>query len=164
MSTVPTSIAIPPRPRRHAWLPWCWTRAPIVPVVRLTGTIGYSTPLKPGLTLASVAKSLDRAFAVKRASAVALIVNSPGGSPVQSHLIFRRVRQLAEEKQRRVIAFVEDVAASGGYMIICAADEIYADASSIVGSIGVVGATFGSTKRSRGLASNGAFTPPVSTR
>src|SRR5918999_5434304 len=81
---------------------------PIVPVVRLTGIIGFSTPLKPGLTLAATARALERAFATRHARAVALVINSPGGSPVQSHLIFRRIRQLAEEKGLRVIAFVED--------------------------------------------------------
>ena len=115
---------------------------PVVPIVRLTGVIGFSTPLKPGLTLASCARSLERAFAVRRAKAVALLINSPGGSAVQSHLIFRRVRALAAEKGLPVIAFVEDVAASGGYMIACAADEIVADISSTVGSIGVVGGSF----------------------
>src|SRR5206468_4788302 len=100
-------------------------------------------PLRPGLTLASVAKPLERAFAWPRARAVALLINSPGGSAVQSHLIFQRIRQLAAEKERPVIAFVEDVAASGGYMIACAADEIVADISSTVGSIGVVGGSFG---------------------
>jgi signal peptide peptidase SppA len=115
-------------------------------VVRLTGAIGFSTPLKPGLTLASSAKLLDRAFAMKNAKAVALIINSPGGSPVQSHLIYRRIRMLAEEKKKKVIAFVEDVAASGGYMIACAADEIIVDRSSIVGSIGVISASFGFDK------------------
>jgi serine protease SohB len=119
---------------------------PIVPVVRLTGIIGFSTPLKPGLTLASVAKALERAFSMRYARAVALLINSPGGSPVQSHLIFRRIRQLSEEKGLRVIAFVEDVGASGGYMIACAADEIICDMSSMVGSIGVVGGTFGFDK------------------
>jgi serine protease SohB len=119
---------------------------PVVPVVRLTGIIGFSTPLRPGLTLASVAKPLERAFAWPRGRAVALLINSPGGSAVQSHLVFQRIRQLAAEKKRPVIAFVEDVAASGGYMIACAADEIVADPSSIVGSIGVIGASFGFTK------------------
>jgi serine protease SohB len=108
--------------------------------------IGFSTPLRPGLTLAGVARTLDRAFAIRHAPAVALAINSPGGSPVQSHLIFRRIRQLAVEKNRRVIAFVEDAAASGGYMIACAADEIIADPHSIVGSIGVVGGSFGFDK------------------
>jgi len=117
--------------------------APVVPVVRLAGIIGFTTPLRPGLTLSSVARSLERAFAWPNAKAVALAINSPGGSAVQSHLIFRRIRQLAEEKARPVIGFVEDVAASGGYMVACAADEIVCDESSIVGSIGVVGGTFG---------------------
>ena len=117
--------------------------AAVVPVVRLAGVIGFSTPLRPGLTISSVARSLERAFSVRKASAVALSINSPGGSAVQSHLIHQRIRQLAEEHERPVIAFVEDVAASGGYMIACAADEIVCDSSSIVGSIGVVGGTFG---------------------
>src|SRR5271170_2953606 len=119
---------------------------PVVPVVRLTGVIGFSTPLRPGLTLAGLARTLDRAFAMRNAPAVAVAINSPGGSPVQSHLIFRRIRELAQEKSRRVIAFVEDAAASGGYMIACAADEIIADPHSIVGSIGVVGGSFGFDK------------------
>jgi serine protease SohB len=119
---------------------------PVVPVVRLTGIIGFSTPLRPGLTLAGVARTLDRAFAIKTASAVALSINSPGGSPVQSHLIFRRIRELAAEYKRHVIAFIEDAGASGGYMIACAADEIIADPHSIVGSIGVVGGSFGFDK------------------
>jgi len=119
---------------------------PVVPVVRLSGVIGFSTPLRPGLTLASVAKPLDRAFAWPRARAVALLINSPGGSAVQSHLVFQRIRQLSAEKKLPVLAFVEDVAASGGYMIACAADEVFADPSSIVGSIGVIGASFGFTK------------------
>jgi signal peptide peptidase SppA len=125
-------------------LPRRWRRGvPLVPVVRLSGVIGFSTPLKPGLTIAGVAKSLDRAFGMRKITAVALAINSPGGSAVQSHLIYRRIRDLAAEKGVPVIAFVEDVAASGGYMIACAADEIICDPSSIVGSIGVVGATFG---------------------
>ena len=119
---------------------------PVVPVIRLTGVIGFSTPLRPGLTLAGIARTLDRAFAMRNAPAVAVAINSPGGSPVQSHLIFRRIRELAQEKSRRVIAFVEDAAASGGYMIACAADEIIADPHSIVGSIGVVGGSFGFDK------------------
>ncbi len=116
---------------------------PVVPVVRLTGVVGFSTPLRPGLTLAGIARALDKAFSLRRAKAVALSINSPGGSPVQSHLIFQRVRHLAAEKELPVIAFVEDVAASGGYMIACAGDEIVCDPSSIVGSIGVVGSSFG---------------------
>jgi signal peptide peptidase SppA len=119
---------------------------PIVPVVRLTGVIGFSTPLRPGITISGVARLLERAFSYKHAKAVALIVNSPGGSPVQSHLVYRRIRQLADEKKLPVIVFIEDVGASGGYMIACAGDEILCDVSSIVGSIGVVGATFGFDK------------------
>jgi serine protease SohB len=119
---------------------------PVVPVVRLSGVIGLSSPLRPGVTIASMARPLERAFNVRNARAVALIINSPGGSPVQSHLIYRRIRQLAQEKKRPVIAFVEDVGASGGYMAACAADEIICDVSSIVGSIGVVGGSFGFPK------------------
>jgi serine protease SohB len=119
---------------------------PVVPVVRLSGVIGFATPLRPGLSLASVARPLERAFRMRKARAVALLINSPGGSPVQSHLIYRRIRQLAAEHDRRVLAFTEDVAASGGYMIACSADEIICDASSIVGSIGVVGGSFGFSK------------------
>jgi serine protease SohB len=119
---------------------------PVVPVLRLTGVIGFSTPLRPGLSMGGIARALDRLFAVRNAAAVALIINSPGGSPAQSHLIFRRIRDLAQENSRKVIAFVEDAAASGGYMIACAADEIIADPNSIVGSIGVVGGSFGFDK------------------
>src|ERR1700726_3692416 len=119
---------------------------PVVPVVRLSGVIGFSTPLRPGVTIAGMARPLERAFNMRNARAVAIVINSPGGSPVQSHLIYRRVRQLAEEKKRPVIAFVEDVGASGGYMVACAADEIICDVSSIVGSIGVVGGSFGFPK------------------
>jgi len=115
----------------------------VVPVVRLAGTIGAVTPLRPGLTLAGVAKLLERAFETRGAKAVAIVINSPGGSPVQSHQIYGRIRQLAQEKSLPVLVFVEDVAASGGYMIACAGDEIFCDPSSIVGSIGVVGGSFG---------------------
>jgi signal peptide peptidase SppA len=115
----------------------------VVPVVRLSGVIGAVTPLRPGMSLAGVAKTLERAFATKNAKAVALVINSPGGSPVQSRQIYLRIRQLAAEKKLPVLVFVEDVAASGGYMIACAGDEIFCDPSSILGSIGVVGGTFG---------------------
>src|SRR5260370_15564439 len=124
-------------------LPKRWRGVPLVPVVRLAGVIGFSTPLKPGMSLAGLARALARGFGMRNAKAVALVINSPGGSAVQSHLIFRRIRQLAAEKNVPVIAFVEDVAASGGYMIACAGDEIVCDPSSIVGSIGVVGSSFG---------------------
>src|SRR5215471_3601642 len=116
---------------------------PVVPVVRLSGTIGAVTPLRPGLSLAAVARTLERAFATRNAKAVALVINSPGGSPVQSRQIYLRIRQLAAEKKLPVLVFVEDVAASGGYMIACAGDEIFCDPSSILGSIGVVGGSFG---------------------
>ena len=119
-------------------LPKTWRRdLPVVPVVRLSGAIGMqTTPFARSLSLAGTAQALDKAFAIKSAPAVALLINSPGGSPVQSHLIFRRIRALAEEKEKHVFAFVEDAAASGGYMIACAADEIFADPCSIVGSSG----------------------------
>jgi len=120
--------------------------AALVTVVRLTGAIGISTPLSPGMTHASVAKTLERAFSVKQAKAVAIVINSPGGSPVQSHLIHQRIRSLAEEHKKKVLVFVEDVAASGGYMIACAGDEIFVDPSSITGSVGVVSASFGFNK------------------
>ncbi|SON54704.1 putative signal peptide peptidase SppA [Hartmannibacter diazotrophicus] len=117
-----------------------------IPVVRMSGVIGSGGVLRRGLSLASVTAQLDRAFADKKAPAVAILVNSPGGSPVQSHFIFQRIRQLAEEKSKPVLVYVEDVAASGGYMIACAGDEIIADPCSIVGSIGVVSAGFGLDK------------------
>ena len=121
--------------------------SPVVPVVRLTGVIGFSTPLRPGLTLAGIAPhARSRCSPCATPRRLPLAINSPGGSPAQSHLIFRRIRDLAQEKKRRVIAFVEDAAASGGYMIACAADEIIADPYSIVGSIGVVGGSFGFDK------------------
>ena len=133
--------------RGMEWLPVRLRRGvAVVPVVRLSGVIGAVTPLRPGMTLAGLARTLERAFAVRNAKAVALLLNSPGGSPVQSHQIFMRIRQLASEKKLPVLAFVEDVAASGGYMIACAADEIFCDPSSILGSIGVVGGSFGLTE------------------
>ncbi|QEE11670.1 S49 family peptidase [Bartonella krasnovii] len=115
-----------------------------IPVVRLHGAIMDSaTLMSRTLSLGRCANLLEKAFAYKKAPAVALILNSPGGSPVQSRLIFKRIRDLAEEKKKQVLVFIEDVAASGGYMIACAGDEIFADPSSIVGSIGVVSASFG---------------------
>jgi signal peptide peptidase SppA len=129
------------------WMEWLPARlrrgTPVVPVVRLSGVIGAVTPLRPGMTLAGVARMLERAFAMKNARAVAVVINSPGGSPVQSRQIYLRIRQLAAEKSLPVLVFVEDVAASGGYMIACAGDEIFCDPSSILGSIGVVGGSFG---------------------
>src|SRR6202165_5514385 len=126
------------------WIPARLRRGTaVVPVVRLSGLIGAVTPLRPGMSLAGVARTLERAFAMKYAKAVALVINSPGGSPVQSRQIYLRIRQLAAEKQLPVLVFVEDVAASGGYMLACAGDEIFCDPSSILGSIGVVGGSFG---------------------
>ncbi|MBB3483753.1 MULTISPECIES: S49 family peptidase [Rhizobium] len=116
----------------------------IVPVVRLSGVISSGGgPLRQSLNLAGVSQALEKAFDMKTAPAVAIIVNSPGGSPVQSRMIYNRIRDLAAEKNKRVLVFVEDVAASGGYMIALAGDEIIADATSIVGSIGVVSGGFG---------------------
>src|SRR6478609_7056543 len=133
-----------PIDRVMEWLPARMRRgAAVVPVVRLSGLIGAVTPLRQGMTLAGVAKMLERAFAMRNAKAVALLINSPGGSPVQSRQIYLRIRQLATEKKLPVLVFVEDVAASGGYMIACAGDEIFCDPSSIMGSIGVVGGSFG---------------------
>lgn len=125
---------------------WPFKSGPVVPVVQLTGPIGMATPLRPGLGLAAVAHALERAFSLSKTPSVAVVVNSPGGSPVQSSLIFRRIRQLAEEKRKKVYVFCEDVAASGGYYLAVAGDEIYADASSIIGSIGVISASFGLDK------------------
>ena len=118
-------------------------RAPIVPVIQLSGVIGQIGPARRGLSLSALATHLDHAFRMGRVKAVALAINSPGGSPVQSALIARRIRALSDEKEIPVYAFCEDVAASGGYWLACAADEIYADGASIVGSIGVVSASFG---------------------
>ncbi|MND48012.1 putative signal peptide peptidase SppA [compost metagenome] len=115
-----------------------------IPVVRLHGAIMTSgSSFRPALSLATAAGVLEKAFTDKETPAVAISVNSPGGSPVQSRLIYRRIRDLADEHQKRVFIFVEDAAASGGYMIALAGDEIIADPSSIVGSIGVVSASFG---------------------
>jgi signal peptide peptidase SppA len=115
-----------------------------IPVVRLQGVIMTGgSQFRPTLNLAAVAPMLEKAFARKDAPAVAISINSPGGSPVQSRLIYQRIRALAEEKNKKVLIFVEDVAASGGYMIALAGDEIFADPTSIVGSIGVVSGGFG---------------------
>jgi signal peptide peptidase SppA len=113
-------------------------------VVRLAGAVdSAAAPFRQGLSLPGVELALAQAFAFAPAPAVAIIVNSPGGAAVQSHLIHKRIRALAEEKKKPVVVAVEDVAASGGYMIACAGDEIIVDASSIVGSIGVISAGFG---------------------
>ena len=126
------------------WLRNRLRRGPVVPVVRLSGVIAAGATLGPrGLSIEAVAPLLARAFTLPGTKAVALAINSPGGSPVQSALIAQRIRLLAAEKKLPVIAFVEDVAASGGYWLACAADEIIADPASIVGSIGVISAGFG---------------------
>lgn len=137
---MPVSLPGPPR----ALLPRRWRReGSRVAVLRLSGAIGAVSPFRAGLSIGGLASSLERAFATPGIAAVALVINSPGGSPAQSHLIHQRIRALASEKKLPVLAFVEDVAASGGYMIACAADEIIADPMSLVGSIGVVSAGFG---------------------
>lgn len=119
----------------------------VIPVVRMGGVIASGgTPLAQTLNLANIAKALERAFANKHAPAIAITLNSPGGSPVQSRLIYRRIRDLAAEHNKEVIIFAEDVAASGGYMIAVAGDVIIADPSSIIGSIGVISSSFGFTE------------------
>ncbi len=125
---------------------WPFKSGPVVPVLRLTGAIGMVTPLRPGLSIATLAAPIEKAFTMSKTPAVAVVVNSPGGSPVQSNLIFRRLRQLGEENGKKVYVFCEDVAASGGYFVAVAGDEIYADPSSIIGSIGVISASFGFDK------------------
>jgi signal peptide peptidase SppA len=120
-----------------------FNRGVVVPVLRFSGAIGMAAPLRPGLSIASLAGPIEKAFSMSRAKSVAVVINSPGGSPVQSSLLFRRLRQLADEKGKKIYVFCEDVAASGGYYLAVAGDEIYADASSIVGSIGVISAGFG---------------------
>ncbi|MDZ4094542.1 MAG: S49 family peptidase [Paracoccaceae bacterium] len=118
-------------------------KPPFVPVIRLSGTIGGGGRFSPALSDAGLAAMIDRAFTRGKPAAVALVINSPGGSPVQSSLIAARIRRLADEKNIPVHGFVEDVAASGGYWLACAADKIWVDDSSIVGSIGVIFASFG---------------------
>ncbi len=119
---------------------------PTVAVLRLSGVIGQMGSMRRGgLALSELAEPIEKAFKLPRLKAVALAINSPGGSPVQSSLIAGRIRALAEEKEVPVYAFCEDVAASGGYWLACAADEIYADGASVVGSIGVISAGFGFT-------------------
>jgi serine protease SohB len=125
---------------------WPFSSAPVVSVIRLAGAIGRMGPLRSGMTLQELAPVIDRAFRVRRLKAVALAVNSPGGSPVQSALIHRRIRAMAEEKNVPILVFAEDVAASGGYWLACAGDEIYAHENSIIGSIGVVSSGFGFTE------------------
>ncbi len=123
-----------------------FNRATVVPVLRFNGPIGMSSSFSKGLSLATAAGPIEKAFTMSKLPTVAITINSPGGSPVQSNLIFRRVRQLAKENNKRVYVFAEDVCASGGYFLALSGDEIYADPSSIVGSIGVISAGFGLEK------------------
>jgi len=133
------------RPLRRLLPPRWRKRHPLVTVVRMEGVIASGRPSfrSAQLNMRTLAEPLERAFTLPDVAAVALLINSPGGSPVQSALIAKRVRALAEENEVPVIAFAEDVAASGGYWLACAADEIFADTASILGSIGVVYAGFG---------------------
>jgi len=119
-----------------------WSRAPVVAVLRFEGVI-MSRARRDGVSLASHAAAIERAFRVSNLVAVAVVVNSPGGSAVQSALLFRRIRELADEKRIPVISFAEDVAASGGYWLALAGDEIFSEETSILGSIGVISASFG---------------------
>jgi signal peptide peptidase SppA len=122
---------------------WPFTRTPTVPVLRLSGAIGMVSPLRAGLSIASLAEPLQKAFEMSKTPSVALIVNSPGGSAVQSSLILKRILALAVENKKKVHVFCEDVVASGGYYIAIAGDEIYAEPSSIGGSICVISSGFG---------------------
>ena len=115
----------------------------IIPHIRLSGVIGAVGKFKQGIDFAGQQEIIERAFSIKKASTVAISINSPGGSPVQSHLIYSFIRKQAKKNNKRVLVFAEDVAASGGYLIACAGDEIYANSSSIVGSIGVIYSSFG---------------------
>lgn len=118
-------------------------RPPRVAVIRLSGAIGTGGQFGQGLNDAALSPLIERAFARKGLAAVALAINSPGGSPAQSSLIAARIRRLADDRKIPVHAFIEDVAASGGYWLACAADHIWVDATSITGSIGVISAGFG---------------------
>ena len=115
----------------------------IIPHVRLSGVIGSTGRFKQGIDFSGQQEIIKKAFSFKKSKNIAISINSPGGSPVQSHLIHDYIRQLAKKNEKKVIVFAEDVAASGGYLIACAGDEIYANSSSIVGSIGVISASFG---------------------
>ena len=115
----------------------------IIPHIRLAGVIGSAGRFKQGIDFSGQQEIIKKAFSFKKAKSVAISINSPGGSPVQSHLIHDYIKQLAKKNKKKVIVFAEDVAASGGYLIACAGDEIYANSSSIVGSIGVISASFG---------------------
>ena len=118
----------------------------IVPHIKLSGVIGNVGKFKQGIDFSGQEETISKAFSFKKALCVAITINSPGGSPVQSHLIYNFIRQQAKKNKKKVIVFAEDVAASGGYLIACAGDEIYANSSSIIGSIGVIYSSFGFTE------------------
>jgi len=118
----------------------------IIPHIKLSGVIGNVGKFKQGIDFSGQEEIILKAFSLKKTPCVAITVNSPGGSPVQSHLIYNLIRQQAEKNKKKVIVFAEDVAASGGYLIACAGDEIYANSSSIIGSIGVIYSSFGFTE------------------
>ena len=122
---------------------WFFKKKKIVPHIKLSGVIGNVGKFRQGIDFSSQEEIIKKAFSIKKASAVAVTVNSPGGSPVQSHLIYKFIREQAKKNKKKVIVFAEDVAASGGYLIACAGDEIYANSSSIIGSIGVIYSSFG---------------------
>tara|TARA_B100001123_G_scaffold318389_1_gene356866 strand:+ start:91 stop:912 length:822 start_codon:yes stop_codon:yes gene_type:complete len=115
----------------------------LIPHIRLSGIIGSVGRFKQGINFAGQQEIIDKAFSIKKSLAIAISINSPGGSPVQSHLIYSYIKKMAKKKNKKVLVFAEDVAASGGYLIACAGDEIYANSSSIIGSIGVISASFG---------------------
>jgi len=114
--------------------------------IKLNGVIGNAGKFKQGIDFSGQEEIIEKAFSLKKAKVVAITVNSPGGSPVQSHLIYKFIRSQAKKNKKKVIVFAEDVAASGGYLIACAGDEIYANSSSIIGSIGVIYSSFGFTE------------------
>jgi len=118
----------------------------IISHIKLSGVIGNVGKFKQGIDFSSQEEIISKAFSLKKALCVAITINSPGGSPVQSHMIYSLIRQKAEKSKKKVIVFAEDVAASGGYLIACAGDEIYANSSSIIGSIGVIYSSFGFTE------------------
>jgi signal peptide peptidase SppA len=118
----------------------------IIAHIKLNGVIGNAGKFKQGIDFAGQEEVIEKAFSLKKAKAVAITINSPGGSPVQSHLIYKFIRVQAEKHKKKVMIFAEDVAASGGYLIACAGDEIYANSSSIIGSIGVIYSSFGFTE------------------
>jgi len=118
----------------------------IIAHIKLNGVIGNAGKFKQGIDFAGQEEIIEKAFSLKKAKVVAITINSPGGSPVQSHLIYKFIRNQAKKNKKKVMVFAEDVAASGGYLIACAGDEIYANSSSIIGSIGVIYSSFGFTE------------------